>query len=214
MFSSHAFWLGYGALSITPLLCYMISVYHGQTLVFLSTVSANYMFSPARWYFGLGITFFVAQQLLLQTPWSQVYDKSNSKKQDFLAVYERILLIALAIISWIPLGWVVGLHALLAGPWFLSAIHWIYCLIPLLPDYLQYLIHRLYLCACFGIIWMAIHFPISVIIDLNQESSYQSRLEILAQDPRWTNFACAEWVVLYCLIACIGILGYYKSSSK
>ena len=212
--STYIFWLSFLILGLTPLICYTISVQQGHTLVFLSTVSANYMFPPARWYCGIGISLFVIQQLCLQTPWTKVYAQADTPQQNTLIRYERLLLLLLVIISWVPLGWIIGLHALLAGPWFLGTIHWLSCLLPRLPTHTSYIVYRLYTLTCLGTFCMAISFPWSILIDLSTTTNYQDKLRLFALDPRWTAFACAEWCVMYSLIACIGALRILQEDQK
>lgn len=191
-------------IAILPLVCRALALQANHSRAYFSTISGNYMLSPERWVFGIGVSLFIGIYLGYHGMISpRVLNGVNSIKS-YASTLEIAELGLFLLIAWIPAHLILGMHALLGGMLFTISTLWIQTIAQHAPasTAVSYTRHALVISAVVCLIGMIAHFPADLIGELVHTKPYsQERYYLLGMDARWDRFAIFEWLLFYSVIA-------------
>lgn len=192
-------------IALLPLVCRALALQQNHSRAYFSTISGNYMLSPERWVFGLGVSLFIAVYVGyhgLISP--RILAGTDQQTISYASTLEYAELGLFLLIAWIPAHLILGMHALLGGMLFTISALWLQTIAQYQQTnpLLYYTRYALAISAVVCLFGMIANFPAELIQELVHTRPYsQQRYYLLGMDARWDRFALFEWLFYYCIIA-------------
>ena len=183
-----------------PLLCWIISTSLGHSRRFLSTISGNYLLSPERWIFAVGVFVYILCHLSLGLIANSVV--LSLEYHYTLSLIELIMLGLLMIIAAVPAQYVLGLHAVTGGCRFTIGVIWMGGVMVRAFEGSEPIISIVRGCllivATLSLSGMMKFIPLDLIGELvSADDDLDKKVKLLGKDTRWDRFACFEWLYFY-----------------
>ncbi|MEC8881724.1 MAG: hypothetical protein VX737_00370 [Pseudomonadota bacterium] len=183
-----------------PLLCWVISTSLGHSRRFFSMISGNYLLSPERWIFAVGVFVYILCHLSLGLIANSVV--LSFEYHYALSVIELIMLSLLMVIAVVPAQYVLGLHAIVGSFLFTIGVIWMGGVMVRAFEQSAPIISALRgllsIIATSSLLGMMRSIPLDLIGELiSSGNDFEKRVKLLGKDARWDKFACFEWLYFY-----------------